>query len=65
MLDINRLSSNVLLIKSGWSPEYRVDIEKAYNGIEKVYGQRNIKNICAHRYQLIKFFPVQEMLLRL
>lgn len=30
MLDIKRLSSNQLLIQHGWSPSYKVNIEKCY-----------------------------------
>ncbi len=30
MLDITRLSSNQLLIQYGWSPSYKVNIEKYY-----------------------------------
>lgn len=30
MLDINRLSVNPLLIKSGWTPAHKIDIDKYY-----------------------------------
>lgn len=30
MLDVNRLSSNLLLTKSGWNRSYKIDIEKHY-----------------------------------
>lgn len=35
MLDVNRLSSNLLLIKSGWNRSYKIDIEKCYQECEK------------------------------
>lgn len=57
MLDINRLSSNVLLIKSGWSPEYRVDIEKAYNGIEKGVRAKEYKEYLRPQVSIDKIFP--------
>lgn len=36
MLDIKRLSSNPLLMQSGWNPAYKVDLQKRYMQFEQM-----------------------------
>lgn len=44
MLDIKRLSKNVLLIQSGWKLDYKVNVRDIYTKIEKEYNHKTNKN---------------------